>query len=192
MNQTIDTAQMYPQIQTIHTAFDDLRGFYKENLQVPMDDVTISHINAIVKSLQDHTKWGIIMMGNVGAGKTTLMRVLVDYYFRNVYHSNKAYPVIFRTAKEIAKTAINGGNYNEYCNVLAIDDLGEEAKEVMSYGNVITPLVDIIESRYDSRKMTFFTTNLDANGIKEKYGARVADRLKQMCNIVSFTNDSYR
>jgi DNA replication protein DnaC len=76
--------------------------------------------------------------------------------------------------------------------VLAIDDLGEEAKEVMSYGNVITPLVDIIESRYDSRKMTFFTTNLDANGIKEKYGARVADRLKQMCNIVSFTNDSYR
>lgn len=183
---------MYPQIQTIHSAFDDFLKYCKENLNGNMDEPTITHINGIIAGLQDRSKWGIIMMGNVGAGKTTLMRLLNDYFFTEVYHSNKAYPVIFRTAKEIAKKAIIGGEYDEYCNVLAIDDLGEEAKEVMSYGNVITPIIDIIEHRYDTRKITFFTTNLDANGIKEKYGARVADRLKQMCHIVSFTNPSYR
>ena len=183
---------MCQQIQTIQSHFDDFRKYCNENLNGNMDDVTISHINAIIAGLQDRSKWGIIMMGNVGAGKTTLMRLLNDYFFTQVYHSNKAYPVIFRTAKEITKRAIAGGQYDEYCYVLAIDDLGEEAKEVMSYGNVITPITDIIESRYDSRKMTFFTTNLDVNGIKEKYGARVADRLKQMCSIVPFTNPSYR
>ena len=183
---------MFPEIQTIHKPFDDLMGFIEENLEGNMDEPTITHIKAIIASLQDKSKWGIIMMGNVGAGKTTLMKLLNEYFFQRVYHNNKAYPVIFHTAKEIAKRAINGNEYNEYCYVLAIDDLGEEAKEVMSYGNVITPITDIIESRYDSRKMTFFTTNLDVNGIKEKYGARVADRLKQMCSIVPFTNPSYR
>lgn len=183
---------MYPQIQTIQSAFDDFRKFCQENLNGNMDEATTNHINAIIAGLQDKSKWGIIMMGNVGAGKTTLMRLLNDYFFTQVYHSNKAYPVIFHTAKEITKRAIAGGQYDEYCYVLAIDDLGEEPKEIQSYGNVLTPIVDIIENRYDSRKLTFFTTNLDANGIKEKYGARVADRLKQMCSIVSFTNPSYR
>ena len=76
--------------------------------------------------------------------------------------------------------------------VCAIDDMGEEPTEVMSFGNVITPITDIIEERYAKRQITIITTNLDANGIKNKYGERVADRLRQMVRIITFTNPSYR
>ena len=77
-------------------------------------------------------------------------------------------------------------------HLFAIDDLGEEPKEVLSYGNAITPVVDILEDRYRKREITLITTNLDADGIKEKYGVRVADRLREMMMIIPFTNPSYR
>ena len=62
----------------------------------------------------------------------------------------------------------------------------------MSFGNPITPIIDIIEQRYAKKDITIITTNLDADGIKNKYGARVADRMREMMQVITFTNASYR
>jgi DNA replication protein DnaC len=75
---------------------------------------------------------------------------------------------------------------------LAIDDLGLEPAEIMNYGNVITPAVELLSHRYNEQLMTIVTTNLDPSQIKQKYGVRIADRFREMFLKVIFKNGSYR
>lgn len=76
--------------------------------------------------------------------------------------------------------------------MLGIDDLGEEPKEVMSYGMIHTPLIDLICERYNRQLPTVITTNLNTDQLSEKYGKRVGDRFREMVEIITFTNPSYR
>ena len=76
--------------------------------------------------------------------------------------------------------------------LLAIDDLGKEPAEVMNYGNIINPMVELIEKRYKRQLFTLATTNLTPRQIREKYGARMADRFNEMFNVVIFKSESYR
>ena len=45
--------------------------------------------------------------------------------------------------------------------MLAIDDLGTEPVEVMDYGNIITPVINLLTKRYEAHLFTIVTTNLD-------------------------------
>lgn len=76
--------------------------------------------------------------------------------------------------------------------MLGIDDLGNEPAEVMNYGNVVNPLAELLEIRYKRQLYTIVTTNLIPKQIREKYGARVADRLNEMFGVVIFKNSTYR
>lgn len=76
--------------------------------------------------------------------------------------------------------------------LMFIDDLGAERKEVQDYGNVLTPMIDLLEHRYAKRLFTVVTTNLDADQLGEKYGARLRDRFREMFIVVPFTNRSFR
>lgn len=51
------------------------------------------------------------------------------------------------------------GVYSEWRNLMRtplpmVDDLGVEPREIMDYGNVFTPLVDLITLRYDEQLYT--------------------------------------
>ena len=83
----------------------------------------------------------------------------------------------------------NINNRQQGCNSVCAH---EEPRDVMVYGMVHTPLIDLISERYASRRFTIFTTNLDTDQIREKYGARIYDRLKECCTSIVFSNDSYR
>lgn len=83
--------------------------------------------------------------------------------------------------------------------MLAIDDLGTEPTEVLDYGNVLSPVIDVIEHRYNKQLFTFITTNLVANSedekittIRKKYGVRIADRFNEMLHVIIFKDISYR
>jgi DNA replication protein DnaC len=76
--------------------------------------------------------------------------------------------------------------------MLAIDDLGIEPVEVMDYGNLLCPLVDLLTKRYDLQLFTLVTTNLTPAEIRARYGDRIADRLNEMMLKIVFTNESYR
>lgn len=93
--------------------------------------------------------------------------------------------------------AICKSNYEDwkrlmYHDLLAIDDLGTEAREVMDYGNIINPTVDIITRRYENQFFTIISTNLTPPQISQVYGERIADRMREMMEIIPFTNTSYR
>lgn len=144
----------------------------------------------------DNGKFGFMLLGNVGVGKTTIMKG-IQLLLNNLKYNNKiGCSLRMHTAKEIIGYARN--NYNNSFPVLenepllAIDDLGEESLEQMDYGTVTTPVIDLIEYRYDRRLFTCFSTNLTLKEIQAKYGDRVYDRLNEMCEFIGFAGESYR
>ena len=76
--------------------------------------------------------------------------------------------------------------------ILAIDDLGTEPREIIEYGNVLSPIIDLISYRYEHQLPTIITSNLTPQQISEVYGKRIGDRLKETTEIVPFLNGSYR
>ena len=76
--------------------------------------------------------------------------------------------------------------------MLAIDDLGKEPTEVLDYGNVTSPVVELLEYRYQHQLFTAITTNLNDKDLKKKYGSRINDRFNEMLQVIVFQSISYR
>src|SRR5262249_31101876 len=62
-------------------------------------------------------------------------------------------------------------------HALVLDDLGVEY--IDAKGFLSSLLDELIDHRYDLRLPTVITTNLDAAAFKERYGARVIDRIRE-------------
>jgi DNA replication protein DnaC len=97
------------------------------------------------------------------------------------------------TAKAICHS-FGTQDYEGICNseMIIIDDLGEEPKEVLKYGQPETPIIDLLNERYVHQRITVITSNLETDALRAKYGERVYDRLREMVTSVVFENDSYR
>ena len=140
---------------------------------------------------------GILLLGPVGCGKTSLMRLMayvcrpkerhimkpcreVSYEF-----INEGYEVIHRYSRGLAS------RYDT--RVFCFDDLGTE-KSLKYYGNECNVMAEILLSRYDQFVMrglvTHLTTNLNASEIEAAYGVRVRSRLREMFNLVGFEKGS--
>jgi len=76
-----------------------------------------------------------------------------------------------------------------YC----FDDLGTE-NSLKYYGNDCNIMAEILLSRYDlfitQKLITHLTTNLNSSEIEQMYGSRVRSRMREMFNLVSFSNKS--
>ena len=145
----------------------------------------------------DPSRFGLMLCGIPGNGKTTVMYAVCQLFrlfeFKNVYGEG-AYMQI-NSAIEVANLAKT--NYKAFKSIcftpmLAIDDFGEEPAEVLEYGNVLSPITDLLALRYKEQLLTILTTNTPPKEIREHYGGRIADRFKEMMKVVIFTNPSYR
>ena len=96
-----------------------------------------------------------------------------------------------RESFELAKNYDRFKEVREY-RMIGLEDIGREATEVMDYGNLISPIIEMIEYRYDHQLFTFITTNLTPKQLREKYGSRIADRFNEMLEVIIFTNETYR
>lgn len=170
-----------------------------------LDPDTRSHIAEAARWLVNpQSTPGLLLCGLYGNGKSTLAKAisrLIGYVteHENGYSSRMLMPL--RSAKDICRMCVAGEKfkeqYDEYDRLfmepmMIIDDLGEEPREVMVYGMIHTPIIDIIGERYESQRMTIITTNLDVDELKAKYGARIYDRFCEMLTTIVFENDSYR
>lgn len=136
----------------------------------------------------DDYHFGVMLCGQPGNGKTTLMQAMYD-----LCKFKGDYP-LFTSGKRIVSVVEDGMPMSSFQDekLMFIDDLGAERKEVQNYGNVLTPMIDLLEHRYAKRLFTVVTTNLDADQLGEKYGARLRDRFREMFIVVPFTNRSFR
>ena len=156
-------------------------------------------LNLIAKYLTGGSKkFGLMFCGLCGNGKTTwakALQLLVSGLNLKNPINNLYYVFPLWNAKDLAMRC--KGNYNDWRNVMRyqlmiVDDLGTEPREVMEFGNVYTPLIDLITTRYEEQLYTIFTTNLTPAQLEEKYGKRIVDRLNEMVEKVVFENESYR
>lgn len=151
--------------------------------------------------MSDDAKPWLCMRGYVGTGKTTMLRAVSemltsiqtvdDGKFRTLA------PFSFRyiTATELADIMSESkATYNGIRNIklLLIDDVGREPKEILDYGNVMYPFIDLMQYRYENGLGTIFTTNLTGAELRERYGERIADRMREKCFFVTFDGQSLR
>lgn len=189
---TVDEAEAY--IRGAFEAQVELRGG-----TVEYDEMTTKNLRLVAETLAgDSYKFGLLLAGTCGNGKTTTMRAVqsVIKLLNNTYYNRSGQRIGNRLleAKEIAKLSDKDGQLTVYKTVpvLFLDDLGREPTEVMRYGNVTSPITELLEYRYNQRLTTIVTTNLEPSEIREKYGDRIADRFNEMFALVSYTGVSYR
>ena len=151
----------------------------------------------IAKCLTENSHYfGFILSGLCGNGKTTIVKALRELIkalqIRDEYGR---WELRLLDAKTICRLSVNDDVwFNELCNerLLAIDDLGCEPLEIQSYGNIYTPIIDLLTRRYDRQKFTILTTNLTPQEIGERYGERIGDRLNEMMHQINFKEGSFR
>lgn len=159
------------------------------------DTETRDHLAKAGEWLQQvkRPKTGLLICGGTGNGKTTMARAL----FRTIQKCNN---VSFQeqTAATFAKLeAQRDENRFQLVNIkqaeyLLLDDLGVEPVSVKVWGNEVSPVAELLTQRYNLQKFTIVTSNLKEKELEERYGTRVADRIREMFNVITFRNESYR
>lgn len=147
---------------------------------------------------------GLYMYGNVGCGKTEMMRM---------FSSNPLSSYIVVSARQVASDFARGGedgkggypaiekyfgvyqpdtfqDYFKHKEVgFCFDDLGTET-EKQNFGNKSNVLGEIILNRYDKFRLlkskTHVTSNLNTDEIEVMYGKRVRSRMREMFNLIEF------
>lgn len=146
-------------------------------------------LNDVAEWLTDgNGKFGLMLCGNVGNGKTTMLNAIA----RAIRFMGDGLRIEDATAiAQVIKDLVEFRTIRAVKH-LGIDDMGVEPLEVLDYGNVVYPMVELINYRYSRQLLTIITTNLTPKQIREKYGDRIADRFNEMMHRVIFTNETYR
>lgn len=172
----------------------EVQGRYRNYID---DEETARHIEQAAKWLTGNYKFGLLLYGNVGNGKTTLSsaigKLIGLLYGNSVYNRRKTVKHV--TALELADIAKNSPDtFREIktSELLVIDDVGVEPSVIKVWGNEISPFVEIIYHRYDRQLFTIVTSNLNDGELAKRYGPRLADRFAEMFDRIPFENNSYR
>lgn len=144
---------------------------------------------------------GLLMFGAYGVGKSFMMRLFAS-------NPRQSYRVV--SSRHIAEDFRLNGNICQYQSAflndcsgkffgqreigLCIDELGAENDRVANFGNRSNVVAELLQDRYENRQlrgtMTHAVTNQQPHELRDAYGPRVYDRLKQLFNIVEFPDDA--
>lgn len=146
---------------------------------------------------------GILLLGNIGNGKTSLMRFfstnqLYGFRIERIIDITSDYKVLgeggvkaYSTNLKVPLNLYGLENYG-YC----FDDIGTEEIPARHYGESKNVFAEIILSRYDNHLTPFNSTHATSNKslteLENTYGSRVFDRMKEMFNIIVFDHESFR
>lgn len=152
----------------------------------------------LIKLIKNGNK-GVLVLGNVGIGKTWAFKNAGTYRFEKDFESI----VNAFTANEIVAkycSTTEGGidgvkkliSYQLQGRLdIFIDDIGTEV-EASHYGSKMDIIEWIILELYNKPIKMSFTTNLNLEGLTKRYGVRVIDRLKETCYIVVLEGEQRR
>lgn len=177
----------------------EMRGMDKR-----LDKVTIERIGKVSRFLvSTEYKRSLMLCGGIGNGKTTMLNAIhkAVKQLKGVEQLGYLWNLMIFSAERINEAASMpvSTQYQGICTCpwLGIDDLGCESSIVKVYGTERMPVVDLIYERYKRNPKNYdnpmiITTNLTMGEISQRYGERVADRLKEMCEVIVYDNPSFR
>lgn len=134
---------------------------------------------------------GLSIRGNVGTGKTVLVKALI--HIMMVYERVNAKFIYSTDLTELyiqqRGVEIDMLKQRKY---LIIDDLGVENVETKVWGNSKEPFNDVFEYRHRNNLTTIITTNLTPQKIGDDYGIRIRDRFRESFNDLVLDGESLR
>lgn len=145
---------------------------------------------------------GLLLFGNIGCGKTHLMRVFAEnprqaYFLRpcdeivSRYRTDGEAAITSCTSPQHPATARNPYNGSGVYG-LCFDDLGVE-QEGNHFGNRLNVMAEILTACYTNPQMhgmVHLTTNLTRSEIEAMYGVRVGSRFRELFNTLAFPEDA--
>ena len=169
-----------------------------------LDKETKENLRRVSHWIVNSQKRGLLLMGSLGNGKTTMLRALKAFLDAT---GNWVGPICEACSIwEAERYTYLEDNYDEnivrsknlifHCNtdqILIIDDLGVENETCKVFGEERCPLEHVLLRRYSSDLTTILSTNLSSmDMIEMRYGPRLADRMYETYDRIVFTGDSYR
>jgi len=148
---------------------------------------------------------GIFLVGGVGVGKSLIFEIFKIYTTQVLkkngfqYHSansiidflnidGKVYYNLFKENRQDENTIKPITCY--------IDDIASKNEIVKHFGTEYNAIQELISIRYEvfirHKKLTHLSTNIFPQQLKEIYGSRVIDRMREMFNIIELKGESFR
>lgn len=149
---------------------------------------------------------GLLLHGPIGVGKSTILKGLQNYMAKAAKYCIRGnergdtFQLISAAeiALQFAEKGITGiSRYTDRSCManLAIDEVGREPLDSKHFGTGINVIQTLLQLRYEQRYsfVTHMTTNLDPDTeFSAPYGAYVADRVKEMFNVIKIEGKSRR
>ena len=130
---------------------------------------------------------GILLLGNIGVGKTTIMQAMIAYY---AFINNKVIQEFH--AKQLPVEITNRGIDYFYQRPIFVDDLGKEPPITTVWGQKFDTWPDLFAIRYEHRAITFATANYNMESFAKLYGEVILDRMIEHFNIFVIKGESLR
>lgn len=156
-------------------------------------DDDINQNNNILKFCKDYVNEyefnrknnnGLLLYGDVGTGKTFYASCIINAFQKQNILATATNTIKLLSIAGLFKNDLQK-NIQDLCNfteVLLIDDLGAERDT--SYSKEI--VLNLINSRYESGRLTIITTNLNKNQLfnaKDIIDKRISQRAVELCPI---------
>lgn len=141
------------------------------------------------KDLNYSFKRGLLIRGSTGIGKTHIVRCV---------ESNELNPILTISMLDISDEIKATGEYRLVMGdrkIIYLDDVGTEEPVIYHYGTKIMWFKQLIETAYLKSKSfsnIIISTNLNFSAISERYGFRVASRMREMFNVVDVSGQDMR
>lgn len=147
-----------------------------------------------------HPEKGLWIEGDLGTGKTTLMRIfsmlMLKYHKGFLLHPCPDVAVKFTEGASLDTYTYAVNSYPPHPVAMCFDDLGRELIPSCRFGSSLNVMQYILHTRYNiwqkQKIKTFITTNCDAEMTERLYGNFIRDRRKEMFNILVLPGRSRR
>lgn len=173
----------------------------RENIQFSIDQLNASVIEQLYLYLilddrfSGDLQKGIMLVGKYGCGKTLIMQALSEMYNSVIHSLHIQRPLLkFFKSSELVDILKDKPIKSFSRMPLIIDEFGREPKQVMNFGNLRSPMIELLCERYDTGAWTHGISNftLDTLCSENQYGKMTGDRLKSMFNFIELKGESRR